>query len=129
MNRIATPPGFSPPAFVLEARREFEALARQNPQLQSVDAVLVDINGVVRGKRIPVGEAARLFESGMQIPRSVYLMDPRGEMTNPFGRGFGDGDPDGTAWPIPGTVGLISEIGRAQMLMSLRDDLGNVEAA
>jgi glutamine synthetase len=129
MNRIAAPPGFAPPAFVLQARREFEALAGKGPNVQSVDAVLVDINGVLRGKRLPIADAVRLFESGMQIPRSVYLMDPRGEMTNPFGRGFGDGDPDGTAWPIPGTIGLISSDGRAQVLMSLRDDVGNVDAA
>ncbi len=43
----------------------------------------------------------------MQIPRTLYLMDAHGEMTNPFGRGFGDGDPDGTAWPVPGTISLV----------------------
>jgi glutamine synthetase len=129
MNRIAAPPGFAPPAFVLQARREFEAFVGKNPQIEFVDAVLVDISGVLRGKRLPIGDASRLFESGMQIPRSVYLMDPRGEMTNPFGRGFGDGDPDGTAWPIPGTLRLVSKDGPAQMLMSLRDDVGNVDPA
>src|SRR5215471_15242613 len=129
MNRIATPPGFAPPAFVLEARLEFDAFVGKNRNLQSVDAVLVDINGILRGKRFPLGDAGRLFESGMQIPRSVYLMDPRGEMTNPFGRGFGDGDPDGTAWPIPGTIALISGEGRAQILMSLHDEVGNADPA
>ena len=128
MNRITTPPGFARPALVLQARREFEALIGANPQIQSIDAVLVDINGVLRGKRLPVSEAGRLFDSGMQIPRSVYLMDPRGEMTNPFGRGFGDGDPDGTAWPIPGTICLIAG-DRAQVLMSLRDEQGLVDPA
>ena len=129
MNRVTAPPGFSPPAFVLEARREFERLVAKNPHVHSLDAVLVDINGVLRGKRLPIGDADRLFETGMQIPRSVYLMDPRGEMTNPFGRGFGDGDPDGTAWPLAGTIGLISADGRAQVLMTLRDDFGNIDAA
>lgn len=128
MNRITTPPGFARPALALQARREFEALIGAKPQIQSIDAVLVDINGVLRGKRLPVNEAGRLFDSGMQIPRSVYLMDPRGEMTNPFGRGFGDGDPDGTAWPIPGTICLIAD-DRAQILMSLRDEQGLVDPA
>ena len=40
----------------------------------------------------------------MQIPLSLHLMDVRGEMMNPGGRGYSDGDPDGTAWPIAGTV-------------------------
>src|SRR5262249_27684681 len=81
---------------------------------------------IPRGKRLPVAEAGRLFESGMQIPQSIYLMDPRGEMTNPFGRGIGDGDPDGTAWPIPSTIGAVWWEGprRAQALMTLRDEGG-----
>ena len=65
--------------------------------------------------------------SGMQIPHTIYLMDANGEMTNPFGKGFGDGDPDGTAWPIPGTMSPVwsaSGPQRAQMLMTLRDEKG-----
>ena len=67
----------------------------------------------------------------MQIPRTLYLMDAHGEMTNPFGRGFGDGDPDGTAWPIPGTISQVWGEGpkRAQMLMTLRDGQGVAEAS
>jgi glutamine synthetase len=69
--------------------------------------VLADICGTLRGKRFPIAEVSRLFESGMQIPRSIYLMDAHGEMTNPLGRGFSDGDPDGTSWPIPGTLSRV----------------------
>ncbi len=117
---------FSRPAFAGEARAEFEALKAANPDLQYVDAVLADVIGVLRGKRLPIGEADKLFESGMQIPLSVYLMDAHGEMTNPFGRGVGDGDPDGTSWPIPGTLSPVwGELPkRAQILMSLRDGQG-----
>jgi glutamine synthetase len=48
-------------------------------------------------------------------------MDARGEMTNAGGRGFGDGDPDGTAWPIAGTVSPVwgAARPRGQMLMRL----------
>ena len=72
-----------------------------------------------------MADALKLFESGMQIPLSLHLMDVRGEMMNPSGRGYTDGDPDGTAWPIPGTVMEIwgADPPRAQMLTSnLRDD-------
>jgi glutamine synthetase len=126
MNKIASVPAFSRPAFVIEASRAFQKLLERQPEIREVDALLVDINGILRGKRLPVAEAGRLFESGMQIPQSIYLMDPRGEMTNPFGRGIGDGDPDGTAWPLPSTVGPVWCEGprRAQMLMTLRDESG-----
>lgn len=119
-------PGFSRPVSVEKARAEFEALVAAHPGIQIVDAVLVDLCGTLRGKRIPVAEAHKLFESGMQIPLSVYMMDAHGEMTNPFGRGIGDGDPDGTAWPVPGTLAPVwSETpSRAQILMTLRHENG-----
>jgi len=124
MNKISPPPAFSAPAFVGQARAEFEALRAANRDLEYVDALLADVVGTLRGKRLPIHEADKLFESGMQIPHSLYLMDAHGEMTNPFGRGIGDGDPDGTAWPIPGTVSRVWGTDRAQILMSLRDGQG-----
>jgi glutamine synthetase len=131
MNKPAGIPAFARPAFVVAAKQEFDALIREHKDLQSIDALLPDVLGILRGKRIMIGDAARLFESGMQLPRSLYLMDAHGEMTNPFGRGFGDGDPDGTSWPIPGTLSLVWGEGpkRAQVLMTLRDGSGLVEAS
>jgi glutamine synthetase len=111
---------------VEKAKAEFAALRKAHPDLEYLDAVLADLGGVLRGKRMPVAEAQRLFSSGMQIPHTIYLMDANGEMTNPFGKGFGDGDPDGTSWPIPGTFSRVWTEGppRAQMLMTLRDEKG-----
>lgn len=129
MNTRVDIPGFVRPAFVEQARAEFEALLNAHPDVQEVDAVLADASGVLRGKRLPVAQAGRMFDSGMQIPRTLYLMDAHGEMTNPFGRGFGDGDPDGTAWPIPGTIAPVWGEGpkRAQMLMTMKDGEGHSE--
>ncbi len=130
MNKAANIPRFAKPAFVERARAEFEALVTSQPQIELVDAVLVDICGTMRGKRLPVADAGRLFETGMQIPKSVYLMDAKGEMVNPFGRGFGDGDPDGTAWPVPGTVSRVWDQGpaRAQILTTMRNEDGTPTA-
>jgi glutamine synthetase len=131
MNKAAAIPGFPRPAFVLDAKAEFEALVAQHPGLEFVDAVVVDLCGTLRGKRLPIGEAGKLFDSGLQLPHSIYLMDARGEMTNPFGRGFGDGDPDGSAWPLPGTAQRVWGEGsqRAQVLLTLRDDAGEPDPA
>ncbi len=131
MNKPAAVPGFVRPAFVPEGQAEFEALVARHPGLEFVDAVVVDLCGTLRGKRLPVSEAHKLFESGLQLPHSIYLMDARGEMTNPFGRGFGDGDPDGTAWPVPGTARVVWSEGqpRAQVFLTLRNDSGEPDPA
>ena len=124
MNKQMRPPKESDPH--AKARAELEAVLAANPKIEFVDAAIADICGNLRGKRFPAADAPKLFESGMQIPLSLHLMDVRGEMMNPFGRGYSDGDPDGTAWPIAGTVMEIwgAEPPRAQVLTSLRDGKG-----
>src|SRR5215467_7673396 len=116
MNRQVRPSKDSRP----DARAELEALIAANPKIEFVDAAIADICGNLRGKRLPAADAPKVFESGMQIPLSLHLMDVRGEMMNPQGRGYSDGDPDGTAWPIAGTVmeiyGAVPP--RAQVLTS-----------
>src|SRR6266853_970498 len=108
------------------ARSELEAVLLANPDIQFVDAAIADISGALRGKRIAVADAPKLLDAGMQIPLSLHLMDVRGEMMNPGGRGYSDGDPDGTAWPIPGTAMPIwgSSPARAQTLMDFTDTAG-----
>jgi glutamine synthetase len=119
------------PAFVAEAEAEYAAFLNAEPGLEFVDAVIPDLCGMLRGKRFPVTEASRLFVHGMPIPHSIYLMDAHGEMTNASGRGFSDGDPDGTAWPLPETLSHVWTKGppRAQVLMSLRDRKGAPDPA
>ncbi|HEX4077779.1 MAG TPA: glutamine synthetase family protein [Rhizomicrobium sp.] len=126
MSKPAGQSAIPRPAFVTDAESEFDAFLEAETELEFLDAVIPDICGTLRGKRFPVSEAPRLFSHGMPIPHSIYLMDAHGEMTNAFGRGFSDGDPDGTAWPLPGTLSRVWAKGppRAQILMTVRDAQG-----
>ncbi|HEY3776640.1 MAG TPA: glutamine synthetase family protein [Rhizomicrobium sp.] len=126
MNKPEPAVAFPRPASVAEAEAEFAAILAAEPDIQFLDAVIPDICGTLRGKRFPIAEAPRLFAQGMPIPHSVFLMDAHGEMTNALGRGFSDGDPDGAAWPLPGTLSRVwaSEPARAQVLMTVRDEQG-----
>jgi glutamine synthetase len=123
MNRQTPAKDLKPNA---AARAELEALLAAHLEIEFVDAAIADIAGNLRGKRIAAPDALKLFETGMQIPLSLHLMDVRGDMMNPRGRGYADGDPDGTAWPIPGTVTQVwgADPARAQMLMDFRDAKG-----
>ncbi|MGH6889284.1 MAG: glutamine synthetase family protein [Rhizomicrobium sp.] len=126
MNKPEPPASFPRPGFAADAEAELAAFLAAEPDIECLDAVIPDICGALRGKRFPIAEAQRLFRHGMPIPHSVYLMDAHGEMTNALGRGFSDGDPDGAAWPLPGTLSRVWASGppRAQILMTVRDDQG-----
>ncbi len=83
---------------------ELDRFLAEHPDTEHIDGIFVDVCGIVRGKRYPVEDAAKLYRSGMQIPLTVHLLDVTGDSCDPGGRGFSDGDPDGTAFPMPGTL-------------------------
>ncbi len=87
-----------------EPLTEFDAFIKAHPDIEFIDAVFLDLNGALRGKRVPISEARSIFTSGVLMPEDIFTLDARGEMTDPLGRGFGDGDPDGLATPLPGTL-------------------------
>lgn len=71
------------------------------PDLRFVDAFLVDLNGVARGKRLPAKGAMKLFEGGLRLPRSLIGVDIWG--TDVFDNGLvvDTGDQDGVCEPLP----------------------------
>lgn len=70
------------------------AFLKASPELKFVDAFLTDLNGVIRGKRLPAKGALKLFEGGLRLPRSLIGVDVWG--TDVFDNGLvvdtGDGD-------------------------------------
>ena len=105
---------------------ELERLLQQYPQIEFVDAIIPDLNGLMRGKRYPIAEADKVYYSGIQIPESTLLLDYMGESSDPCGRGFSDGDPDGTLMPIIGTTKFMpwGANSQCQVLMRMFSDDG-----
>ncbi len=96
------------------------------PDTGSLDCILPDLSGVIRGKRYPIAELGKVMESGFAIPGSVFLLDTMGESHDPDGKGFSDGDPDYLAQAIPGTLLPVPWAQRplAQVMVTLVDDDG-----
>jgi glutamine synthetase len=84
-----------------------QAFLERYPAVRYVDALYVDICGQLRGKRYPVDKLESLENDGMQVPQSHFLLDVNGACHNPLGRGFSDGDPDTTLYPVPGTLAPV----------------------
>lgn len=75
-----------------------------HPDLAALDVFVIDSNGNVLGKRIGIEDAGKVFKEGVQFSACAPIADVRGVGHDPLGIGTSDGDPDGTAWPLRGTL-------------------------
>ncbi|RUM25816.1 glutamine synthetase [Rhizobium vallis] len=99
---------------------------RNNPDIEVLEAFVIDVNGVPRGKWIPRERAVDVLTKGMAIPRSVYALDIWGRDVNTAGLAEGTGDPDGMCFPVQGSLARVSWLKRptAQVLLSMRNTDG-----
>ena len=81
----------------------------ENPDIEVLEAFVIDVNGVPRGKWIPRERALDVLTKGMAIPRSVYALDVWGRDVHAAGLAEGTGDPDGLCFPVPGTLSRDGE--------------------
>ncbi|MGV8938492.1 MAG: glutamine synthetase family protein [Allorhizobium sp.] len=104
-----------------------KAFFENNPDIEVLEAFVIDVNGVPRGKWIPRERALDVLTKGMAIPRSVYALDVWGRDVNAAGLAEGTGDPDGMCFPVPGTLSRITWLSRptAQVLLEMRNPDGS----
>ncbi|WP_245879595.1 glutamine synthetase family protein [Zobellella endophytica] len=86
-----------------EFEQEVANYLAQYPDTQYVDVLLTDLNGIFRGKRLPVGALDKL-EAGCFFPGSVFAMDFRGNVVEETGIGQDIGEPDLPCYPIADTL-------------------------
>lgn len=72
---------------------------REHPEVRTIRVAAADLNGVARGKRMPVRYAEKLIAEGTRFPFSVLNMDIWGEDVEDSPLVFKAGDPDGLLLP------------------------------
>jgi len=72
---------------------------REHPEVRTIRVAAADLNGVARGKRVPVRYAESLLSEGTKFPYSVLNMDIWGEDIENSPLVFKAGDPDGVLLP------------------------------
>ncbi|MDO6586772.1 glutamine synthetase family protein [Salipiger sp. 1_MG-2023] len=102
------------------ALSEAEAFLATHPDVQAIDILLHDSNGIGRGKIIRRHELESLYRSGRHLPISILGLDVVGEDVHETGLIWDAGDGDLRAWPVPGS--LVRQHGtdpaRAELLLS-----------
>ncbi|QCO57915.1 glutamine synthetase (plasmid) [Pseudorhodobacter turbinis] len=100
---------------------EAEAFMAAHPEVEAIDLVLHDANGVGRGKIIRRHELLGFYKSGRHVPISVLALDICGEDVHETGLIWDQGDGDLRAWPVPGTLVPLhgTKPARAEVFMSM----------
>jgi len=83
---------------------EYQQFLQQHPGIESVDLLLVDLNGIVRGKRAPISALSKLASGGLVFPRGTTLLDSLGRAAESLPWGVLDGDPDRPIAPVSGSL-------------------------
>jgi glutamine synthetase len=104
---------------------EAEAFLAAHPEIEAFDLVLIDSNGIARGKIIRRHELMSLYTSGRHMPVSILGLDICGEDVDETGLIWEQGDQDLRAWPLPGSLvplhGTNPARGEVQMSLYLLD--------
>ena len=108
----------------LASINEFIDFKNKNNKIKYLDVMLGDLSGIIRGKRIPISDADKIFKSGVQFCYSTFLLDTSGYCPDAEGRGFTDGDPDANYYPVKNTLSLIPwhKDSIAQVLITIQDE-------
>ena len=105
---------------------EARAFLQQHPDVDAVDLLIADGNGIVRGKRIDAVNLQKVCQSGICLPASVFGLDTCGKTVEETGLGFESGDADFVCMPVPGTLtptGWRAGAG-AQLFLTMEDERG-----
>ncbi|MDX1512600.1 MAG: glutamine synthetase family protein [Gammaproteobacteria bacterium] len=101
---------------------ELEQFLERHPDVEQLDAFVIDLCGNAVGKRLPRGEFEKLFVAGTPACAAMQLVDVLGNTADPMGHGFSDGDPDAWLRPVAGMLAPVPWAGphRAQALCEYR---------
>ena len=109
-----------PSAVTLNEANEF---LKEHPEVQFVDLLIADMNGVVRGKRIERASLHKVYAKGINLPASIFALDINGSTVESTGLGLDIGDADRVCFPIPNTLSNEpwQKRSTAQLLMTMHE--------
>ena len=106
---------------------ELAAKAALMAESEFIEAFIIDVNGVPRGKWLQRDKAKALLGTGIAMPRSAYLLDIWGRDIVEGGIAFDTGDPDGLCTAVPHSITRMgwAEGNAAQALLTMREEDGS----
>lgn len=102
---------------------EAETFLVKHPAIDTIDLLIADMNGVLRGKRIRRDGLSKAYRDGICLPGALFAFTISGDTVQETGLGFDEGDADRPCWPLPGTLKAVpwQEQPSAQVLLSMHE--------
>jgi glutamine synthetase len=103
-----------------------EAFLDAHPEVATVDVLLPDLSGVIRGKRIGREQLVGTFKEGAAFPASVFGTDVTGDSVDESGLVWELGDADYPSWPVAGSLVPVPWTARpsAQVMLTMAEPDG-----
>ena len=83
---------------------EIRAVQKKHGDFESLDLLIPDLNGILRGKRVRRGEFEKCCKGGFVFCAGATMLNTLGEVVSGVPYGADDGDPDLPAKLIPGSI-------------------------
>lgn len=101
--------------------QEARDFLERHGDVEAIDIILTDANGIGRGKIIRRHELEGLYAHGRNLPTSILGLDITGEDVHETGLVWDTGDGDLIGWPVPGTLKFLdgTQPKRGQVLMTM----------
>ncbi len=97
-------------------------------ECEFIEAFIIDVNGVPRGKWLQPDKAKALLGTGIAMPRSAYLLDIWGRDIVEGGIAYDTGDPDGLCVAVPHSITRMgwAKGNAAQAMLTMREADGSI---
>jgi len=89
------------------AVNELTGFLEQNPNVTTVDLLVADIDGILRGKRVERSLLNKVYTEGFCLPQSVLALDATGATVDETMLGIETGDSDRICKPVAGTLQIV----------------------
>ena len=86
--------------------QEARDFLERHPEVRSIELMLIDANGIPRGKLLHRDELLPIFENGRPLPSSILSLTIQGEDVEASGLVWEVADADCWTYPVPGSLTL-----------------------
>lgn len=106
-----------------DLKKELDDYLADRPETRFMETLIADMNGILRGKRVSLADMGKAFRGGMNMCAATTLLDTLGNTFANIPFGMRDGDPDGRAMAVSGSLSPVpwATLPTAQVLLEMNN--------